>query len=62
MPILVIDTGQHFDDTLGFGIKEFELQRFVGCNLQIRGDLMEKASELLRNLDILDDTAKNGMV
>jgi UDP-N-acetylglucosamine 2-epimerase len=47
MPILVIDTGQHFDDTLGFGIKEFELQRFVGCNLQIRGDLMEKASELI---------------
>jgi UDP-N-acetylglucosamine 2-epimerase len=47
MPVFVIDTGQHFDDTLGFGIKEFELQNFVSCNLQIRGDLMEKASELI---------------
>jgi UDP-N-acetylglucosamine 2-epimerase len=38
--MIVIDTGQHFDDLLGFGIKEFELQNFVACNLQIRGDLM----------------------
>jgi UDP-N-acetylglucosamine 2-epimerase len=43
----VIDTCQHFDHLLGFGIKEFELQNFVACNLQIRGDLMEKASELI---------------
>ena len=47
LPVFVIDTGQHFDDMLGFGIKEFELQNFVSCNLQIRGDLMEKASELI---------------
>lgn len=43
----MIDTCQHFDHLLGFGIKEFELQNFVACNLQIRGDLMEKASELI---------------
>src|SRR5918911_2406369 len=47
LPVFVIDTGQHFDELLGFGIKEFELQNFVSCNLQIRGDLMEKASELI---------------
>ena len=47
LPVFVIDTGQHFDEVLGFGIKEFNLQEFVGCNLQIRGDLMEKASELI---------------
>ena len=47
VPSFVINTGQHFDDLLGFGIKEFRLDRFVGCNLQIRGDLMEKASELI---------------
>src|ERR671931_2467743 len=47
LPVFVIDTGQHFDELLGFGIKEFELQNLVGCNLQIRGDLMEKASELI---------------
>jgi UDP-N-acetylglucosamine 2-epimerase len=47
LPVFVIDTGQHFDAVLGFGIREFNLQKFVGCNLQIRGDLMEKASELI---------------
>ena len=47
LPVFVINTGQHFDEVLGFGIEEFNLQRFVGCNLQIRGDLMEKASELI---------------
>jgi UDP-N-acetylglucosamine 2-epimerase len=47
IPVFVVDTGQHFDELLGFGIEEFHLQDFVGCNLQIRGDLMEKASELI---------------
>ena len=47
LPVFVINTGQHFDDVLGFGIEEFNLQQFVGCNLQIRGDLMEKAGELI---------------
>ncbi len=47
MPAFVINTGQHFDDVLGFGMKEFGLDEFVGCNLQIRGDLMEKASEMI---------------
>lgn len=47
LPAFVINTGQHFDDILGFGMKEFGLDEFVGCNLQIRGDLMEKASEMI---------------
>jgi UDP-N-acetylglucosamine 2-epimerase len=47
LPVFIINTGQHFDDVLGFGIEEFNLQEFIGCNLQIRGDLMEKASELI---------------
>ncbi len=47
LPVFVINTGQHFDEVLGFGIEEFNLQQFIGCNLQIRGDLMEKASELI---------------
>jgi UDP-N-acetylglucosamine 2-epimerase (non-hydrolysing) len=47
MPVFVIDTGQHFDDLLGFGIEEFNLGQLVGCRLQIRGDLMEKAGELI---------------
>jgi UDP-N-acetylglucosamine 2-epimerase (non-hydrolysing) len=47
LPMFVIDTGQHYDSVLGFGVKEFELHNFIGCDLQIRGDLMEKASELI---------------
>src|SRR5262249_23302123 len=47
IPVFVINTGQHFDKLLGFGINEFEIQDYIGCNLQIRGDLMEKASELI---------------
>jgi UDP-N-acetylglucosamine 2-epimerase len=47
LPVFVVDTGQHFDEVLRFGIEEFNLQKFVGCNLQIRGDLMEKASQLI---------------
>jgi UDP-N-acetylglucosamine 2-epimerase (non-hydrolysing) len=47
IPMFVINTGQHFDKLLGYGISEFEIQDHIGCNLQIRGDLMEKASELI---------------
>jgi UDP-N-acetylglucosamine 2-epimerase len=47
LPALVIDTGQHYDDTLSYGVTEFGIQDSIGCTLQIRGNLMEKASELL---------------
>jgi UDP-N-acetylglucosamine 2-epimerase len=47
LPVFVIDTGQHYDEVLGFGIKEFHIENLVACNLQIRGDLMQKASDLL---------------
>jgi UDP-N-acetylglucosamine 2-epimerase (non-hydrolysing) len=47
LPVFVINTGQHFDNVLGFGIEEFNLDEYIGCNLQIRGDLVEKAGELM---------------
>jgi UDP-N-acetylglucosamine 2-epimerase len=47
IPAIVVDTGQHFDDLLGFGIKEFSISEHVACNLKIRGDLVEKASDLI---------------
>lgn len=47
IPSIVIHTGQHFDDLLGFGIKEFSINDHVTCNLKIRGDLVEKASDLI---------------
>ena len=30
LPVIVVDTGQHFDEVLRFGIEEFNLQKFVG--------------------------------
>jgi UDP-N-acetylglucosamine 2-epimerase len=47
IPSIVIHTGQHFDDLLGFGIEEFSVNDHVACNLKIRGDLAEKASDLI---------------
>jgi UDP-N-acetylglucosamine 2-epimerase len=59
IPAFVIDTGQHYDDTLGYGLKEFKIEDSVGSTLQIRGDLMEKASELLLKFAILGKICKN---
>jgi UDP-N-acetylglucosamine 2-epimerase len=47
IPTFVIETGQHYDNLLGHGMQEFGIDGYVACNLNIRGDLMEKASELL---------------
>ncbi|MDQ4067535.1 MAG: UDP-N-acetylglucosamine 2-epimerase, partial [Thermoproteota archaeon] len=47
IPAIVIDSGQHFDDLVGFGKKEFSVDDHVACSLKIRGDLVEKASDLL---------------
>jgi len=47
LPSFVISTGQHYDELLGYGIKEFDLENSIVCDLQIRGDLMEKSSDLI---------------
>lgn len=59
IPSIVIDTGQHFDNTLGYGIQEFNIQESVACNLQVRGNLMEKASELLLKFAIFGKIFKD---
>ena len=47
LPVFVISTGQHYDDLLSYGIKEFDLTDSIVCDLNIRGDLMEKSSDLI---------------
>jgi UDP-N-acetylglucosamine 2-epimerase (non-hydrolysing) len=47
LPAFIISTGQHYDNLLGYGIKEFELQNSIICDLQIRGDLIQKSSDLM---------------
>ena len=47
LPSFIISTGQHYDELLGYGIKEFDLENSIVCDFQIRGDLMEKSSDLI---------------
>jgi UDP-N-acetylglucosamine 2-epimerase (non-hydrolysing) len=47
LPSFIISTGQHYDELLGYGIKEFDLENSIVCDLQIRGDLMVKSSDLI---------------
>ena len=47
LPAFIISTGQHYDDLLGYGIKEFDLNDSIACDLNIRGDLMEKSGDLI---------------
>lgn len=47
LPSLIISTGQHYDELLSYGIKEFELENSIACDLQIRGDLIQKSSDLM---------------
>lgn len=46
MPLFVINTGQHYDNILGHGLKEFNINDYIALNLNIRGDLSQKTSEL----------------
>lgn len=50
MPVMVIDTGQHYGELLRYGITEFGLDKNIGCSMQIRGNQSEKASELMLKL------------
>jgi UDP-N-acetylglucosamine 2-epimerase len=47
LPSFIISSGQHYDDLLGHGIKEFNLGDSIACDLNIRGDLMEKSGDLI---------------
>jgi UDP-N-acetylglucosamine 2-epimerase len=47
LPAFIISTGQHYDNLLGYGIKEFNLNDSIVCDLNIRGDLMKKSSDLI---------------
>ena len=46
-PFIIIDSGQHYDKELTFGKEEFGYKDEIGIHLSIRGDLVQKATELL---------------
>lgn len=47
LPFFIINSGQHYDNLLTHGLKEFNLTKYVGANLAIRGDLVQKSAELM---------------
>ena len=47
LPYLIINSNQHYDNVLTYGLKEFDFERNVAANLSIRGDLVQKSSELM---------------
>ena len=59
LPAFIISTGQHYDDLLGYGIKEFNLQDSIICDLQIRGDLIQKSSDLMLKFGYFGRYIKN---
>lgn len=51
IPLFVMNTGQHYDNTLGHGLEEFNIKDKFAINLNIRGDLSQKTSELVTKIN-----------
>jgi len=47
IPFFIINSNQHYDDILAYGIKEFNFEDKIASNLSIRGDLAQKSAELM---------------
>jgi UDP-N-acetylglucosamine 2-epimerase len=54
LPHILIHSGQHYDGKVGFGMKEFGYDKAFAIDLQIRGDLSQKSSELFFKLKELN--------
>jgi len=47
IPNFVLNSNQHYDDVLTYGIGEFDFRGKIASNLSIRGDLAQKSAELM---------------
>lgn len=60
IPYIILNPGQHYDETLGYGLKEFNFEDKVAINLNIRGDLTQKSAELfLKTKQVYEYLNKN---
>jgi len=50
LPHFVINTGQHYDEVLGHGLKEFGIEDKFAVDLCVRGELLQKSSELITKI------------
>ncbi|TSC96044.1 MAG: UDP-N-acetylglucosamine 2-epimerase [Parcubacteria group bacterium Athens1014_10] len=55
LPYIIIDSNQHYDKELTFGKEEFGYKNEVGIHLSIKGDLVQKAAELLLKFKWISD-------
>jgi len=58
LPVMVIDSNQHYDATLTKGLEEFGYLDKISVNLNIRGDLNQKSGELFFKLKWLASALK----
>ena len=47
LPYFIVNAGQHYDSLLTYGSKEFGYDDRIAVNLSIRGDLAQKAGEIV---------------
>ncbi|MFC5973173.1 UDP-N-acetyl glucosamine 2-epimerase [Halomarina salina] len=50
VPCFVLHTGQHYDDVLGHGLVEYDLEDHIAVDLGVRGDLSEKTASLMTEI------------
>jgi len=50
IPIIVVDSNQHYDATLTKGLQEFDYAKEISVNLNMRGDLSQKSAEIFFKL------------
>ncbi|MFW6436918.1 MAG: UDP-N-acetylglucosamine 2-epimerase [Halococcoides sp.] len=55
LPVFVLHTGQHYDDLLGHGLAEYDLEEHIAVDLGIRGGLTEKNAQVNRRIGALAD-------
>jgi UDP-N-acetylglucosamine 2-epimerase (non-hydrolysing) len=47
LPCFIIHTGQHYDDVLGHGLSEYDLESHIAVDMGVRGGLSEKTAALM---------------
>jgi UDP-N-acetylglucosamine 2-epimerase (non-hydrolysing) len=55
VPCFVLHTGQHYDDVLGHGLAEYDLEDRIAVDLGIRGNLSEKTAQVHQRISAFAD-------
>ena len=46
IPYIIMHSGQHYDGLVGYGAKEFDFEKNIAIDMQLRGDLSQKSAEM----------------